>query len=69
MSRWRETIGEGFGTGKHKGQKQRHPVTNENDGTVGGYHVEHWSGRQDAFITVKPSTVSAKANVEGVKDE
>jgi len=60
MGKWKETVGEGFGTGAHKGEKKKVPVTNENDGTIGGFHVEHWDGSQDAVITPSPITARAK---------
>jgi hypothetical protein len=63
MGKWKETVGEGFGTGRHKGEKREHPVTDERDGTVGGKHVEHWDGRQDAIVQVKP--VNAKSKTQG----
>jgi hypothetical protein len=61
-SKWRETIGQGFGTGRNKGQSQVHPVTDERDGTIGGKHVEHWDGSQDATIFVKPAGVGVSVN-------
>lgn len=50
---------------KH-GQTERRPVINENDGSVGGYHTIRWDGSQDAEITPKP--VSASAKVQGEED-
>jgi hypothetical protein len=60
MSKWQETIGEGFGTGKHKGEKRKVPVTDERDGGVAGFHTQHWDGRQDATVFAKAKTVNAK---------
>ena len=66
MSKWRETIGEGFGTGKNKGKTREVPVTDERDGTIGGKHIEHWDGRQDAVVTPKPT--KAGTRVQGADD-
>jgi hypothetical protein len=60
MGRWQETIGEGFGTGKHAGTERKHPVTDQRDGTIGGYHTEKWDGSQDATVKIKPVAVRAK---------
>lgn len=49
------------------GQSEKVPVTDERDGSVGGYHVKHWDGRQDAHIT--PRTVSAGMSVQGEEKE
>lgn len=54
MSKWQETVGAGFGTGRNKGQTRKHRVTDERDGTLAGTHTEHWDGHQDATINVKP---------------
>jgi hypothetical protein len=62
MSKWQETIGEGFGTGKNKGQKRVHEVTDERDGSVGGKHIEHWDGSQDAVVSIKPIRAGASVN-------
>lgn len=66
--KWRETIGHGFGTGKNKGQKRVIPVTDERDGSVGGKHVEHWDGSQDAVVNLKPLRNTARAHVAGGQD-
>lgn len=60
MGKWQETVGEGFGTAKHKGEKKKVPVIDENNGKVGGYHVQHWDGSQDAVITPQPIGARAK---------
>ena len=44
-----------IGTSWHKGKTKDVPVRNEHDGTIGGKHVEHWDGSQDAVI--QPQTV------------
>lgn len=54
MSRWRETIGHGFGTGRHAGSSKTTDVRNAS-GEVGGQQIEHWDGSVDAHIT--PETV------------
>lgn len=55
----------GFVKGYKKGATKKKPVINELDGTVGGHHIEHYDGSQDAVVT--PRTVGAKsdARVEG----
>jgi hypothetical protein len=45
-----------------KGTSVREPVLDERDGTVGGYHVKHWDGRQDAVVQPKP--IRVKVNVK-----
>lgn len=32
------------------GQSERQKVLNEDNGKVGGEHVVHWDGRQDAIV-------------------
>ena len=44
----------GFGAPRKWGQSERKPVTNEDDGTQAGYHVEHWDDRVDAVAQPKP---------------
>lgn len=39
---------------RKKGQSETVPVTDERDGSVGGYHVKHWDGSQDAHVVAKP---------------
>lgn len=48
--------------GRHVGTTKKTPVPHERDGKVGGYQIEHWSGRVDA--EVKARTVKLKATVE-----
>lgn len=62
MSKWKETVGAGFGTGRNKGQKRTIPVTDERDGTVGGKHIEHWDGSQDAIVNIKPTGVGVSVS-------
>jgi len=45
-----------------KGATKKTPVTNEDDGSIGGHHVEHYDGSQDAVIT--PKTVGAKSKTQ-----
>ncbi len=44
-----------IGTARHKGTDRHVAVRNEHDGTIGGKHVEHWDGSQDAVI--RPQTI------------
>jgi hypothetical protein len=62
VSKWRETIGVGFGTGRNKGQERTHVVVDERDGSVGGRHIEHWDGSQDAIVNVKPAGVGVSVS-------
>lgn len=55
--KWKETVGNGFGTGRRAGTTKKVPVTDERDGAVGGYHIEHWDGSQDAVINARPVNV------------
>jgi len=43
------------------GATERRVVTNEENGTVGGYHTIRWDGSQDATVT--PSPVNTKTEV------
>ena len=61
MGKWRETIGEGFGTGRTAGQTRTHKVVNELDGTFGGTQTEHWDGRQDANVLLRPINLRTQA--------
>lgn len=45
---------------RKKGQKEKVPVVNEDTGEVGGYHVKHWDGRQDAHVQATPIVGSGK---------
>ena len=49
------------------GQSEKVPVLDERDGSIGGYHIKHWDGRQDAHITPKPVEGFARAQ-EGSED-
>lgn len=64
-SKWQETVGHGFGTGRLRGTTQRHAVRNEDTGKDAGYHVEHWDGSQDAVA--RPDTLKVKL-MGGMKD-
>jgi hypothetical protein len=57
MSEFAEKV-RSIGTARLAGTSRKLPVRDERDGRVGGYHVEHWSGRQDAVV--KPRTVQMK---------
>ena len=63
MTKWQDK-GVGFLGKLRKSEKQT--VRNEDDGTVAGYHVKHWDGRQDAVAQVK--TVKLAGKVEEVGD-
>jgi hypothetical protein len=52
-----------IGTSFKKGTTRDVPVINETDGSIGGKHVEHWDGSQDAVIT--PKTVRSRSRVKG----
>jgi hypothetical protein len=49
------------------GETERRPVIRDDDGSVGGHHVIHWDGSQDAEITPRPIAVSAK--VQGKEED
>jgi len=60
-TKWQE---KGVGVSLRRGGSRKKPVTNEQDGTRAGYHVEHWDDRQDAVATPKPIEVKLKVNEE-----
>lgn len=67
MATWKETHGVPAPILKFKpGEKRKHPVTDERDGSVAGHHVEHYDGSQDAVITAKP--VGAKSRLMDGKE-
>lgn len=66
MSKWKETIGQGFGAPRKWGQSERKPVTDERDGSIAGHHIEHWDDSQDAVVNLKP--INLKASTQGVED-
>ena len=45
---------------KKRGQKEKVPVVNEETGKVGGYHVKHWDGKQDAHVMPQGISASGK---------
>ena len=47
---------------RKRGQVERKVVTNEDDGSVAGYHDVHWDGSQDAHVT--PKSVVARVEVQ-----
>jgi hypothetical protein len=51
-----------IGVSLRKGTSERKPVTNEDDGTQAGYHVEHWDDSQDAVA--QPKTVKLRTSQE-----
>ena len=44
-----------------KGTSQKKAVVDERDGSVGGHHIEHWDGSQDAEIIAKTTRVKGRA--------
>jgi hypothetical protein len=60
-NRWRE---KNVGVSLRRGSSQKKPVTNEDDGSRAGYHVEHWDDRQDAVATPKPVELKLKVHKE-----
>jgi hypothetical protein len=54
----------GIGVSLRRGTSQKKPVTNEDDGTRAGYHVEHWDDRQDAVAQPKRVESKTKATLE-----
>jgi hypothetical protein len=61
MSAYSEKL-KGIGFLSKKGTSIKNPVKDEFDGTVAGYHVEHWNGSRDATVFAK--TVELKVKVE-----
>jgi hypothetical protein len=51
-----------FSKGK-RGTSIKKPVIHDGDGTIGGFHTEHWDDSQDA--TVRAKTVKFKLGQEG----
>ena len=49
-----------IGVSRRRGSTERKPVIDERDGTVGGYHVEHWDDSQDAVVAAKPIRYPAR---------
>jgi hypothetical protein len=60
-TKWQQ---KGVGVSLRRGSSQKKPVTNEDDGTRAGYHVEHWDDRQDAVVQPKTLEVEFKAEEE-----
>ncbi len=51
-----------FATPKKRGKAEKKPVTNEDDGSRAGYHVEHWDDHVDAVVTPKPVKMKVRAH-------
>ena len=49
-----------IGVSLRRGTSERKPVVNEEDGGVGGYHVEHWDDSQDAVVAARPIKYPAR---------
>jgi hypothetical protein len=60
-TKWQD---KGVGVSLRRGSSQKKPVTNEDDGTRAGYHVEHWDDRQDAVAQPKALQVEMKVTGE-----
>jgi hypothetical protein len=52
----------GFVKGYKPGATRRKPVTREDDGQPGGYHVEHYDGSQDAVAQPRPVKLKLGGN-------
>lgn len=50
------------------GTTQRKDVIDDRDGSRGGYHTEHWDGRQDAHVMAKPVSASLKVHQPGSEE-
>lgn len=66
MGKWKETVGEGFGTGRNRGKTRKKSVVDERNGQIAGHHTEHWDGSQDATAT--PGTVRVRSTVQDERD-
>jgi hypothetical protein len=51
-----------FGAPRKWGKAEKKPVTNEDNGTRAGYHVEHWDDHVDAVAQPAAITVRPKVN-------
>ena len=60
MSEYQEKL-RSIGFPRKIGQSVKKPVVDERDGSVGGYETEHWDGRQDAHVQLKPLNPVATA--------
>jgi hypothetical protein len=60
-TKWQE---KGVGVSLRRGSSQKKPVTNEDDGTRAGYHVEHWDDRQDAVVQPKPVKLRIRSDTK-----
>jgi hypothetical protein len=58
-TKWQE---KGVGVLTRVGTTERKPVIDDRDGTVGGHHIEHWDGSQDAVV--QPKTIHVKLKEE-----
>lgn len=61
MNEYQEKI-RSLGFSLQRGSSRRKPVIDERDGSIGGHHVEHWDGSQDAVV--RPKTLRVKARLE-----
>lgn len=65
MNEYQEKI-RTIGVSTRRGSSRRKNVIDERDGSVGGYHVEHWDDRQDAVV--QPKTLRVKAKLINEED-
>lgn len=59
VTKWQE---KSVGVSLKRGKSQKKPVTNEDDGSQAGYHIEHWDDSQDAVAQPKPIEIKLKVN-------
>jgi hypothetical protein len=55
-----------LGFARRRGSSERKPVVNEDDGKIGGYHIEHWDDSQDA--EVHPRALRLKLSKEELRE-
>jgi len=60
-TKWQE---KNVGVSLRRGTSKRKPVQNEDNGTLAGYHVEHWDDHKDAVATPSTMKIKAKAHME-----
>lgn len=59
MTKWQDK-NVGYISKYKPGATKRKDVTNEIDGSVAGYHVEHHDGSQDAVVTPRTIQLTGK---------
>ena len=53
-----------IGVSLRRGTANRKPVIRDDDGTIGGYEIEHWDDHQDAEVHARPVRASLAVNEE-----